>query len=287
VSGMQAQSKSRGKDMNYPGSGALSGVTMPNNRRWIGYRTSRSPVVTLVLSIGLLVGTTFGMLALSSGIASASTHIHWSIVPTPGGDIPEFLAVSCTTVSSCVGVGERGPFGPALAEAWNGASWTVNPPAITAGILSGVSCVAADDCVAVGYLTDFPNSPCPSFSTSAVAESWNGTSWSVLPTPSVDANCNSLTAVSCLNANYCVAVGSEGASPTQTLVETWNGAAWSVVASPNPDPSFDYLSSVSCTSSTNCVAVGGLYTSPYHDALIETWDGSTWTAASYFLEHWT
>ena len=41
-----------------------------------------------------------------------------------------------------------------LAEVWNGTSWTISNPSLPAGgsdgLLNGVSCTAADACVAVG-----------------------------------------------------------------------------------------------------------------------------------------
>jgi hypothetical protein len=56
---------------------------------------------------------------------------------------------------------------------------------------------------------------------------------------------------------------------------------WTVFPSANPGAGDNVLNGVTCLSSTNCLAVGS--TSPYGDApqaLIEQWDGATWTAVA-------
>jgi hypothetical protein len=90
-----------------------------------------------------------------------------------------------------------------LAEAWNGAKWTLQntpqPPHQATG-LGGVSCISARSCVAVGD----------------IVARWNGAHWSLEKTPAT----NQLHAVSCTGANRCVAVG----GPPAYQVET--GPAW-------------------------------------------------------------
>jgi hypothetical protein len=114
-----------------------------------------------------------------------------------------------------------------------------------------------------------------------LAEIWNGTSWSITPTPTLASGFNGLSSVSCTSATSCVAVGAYNNATTtireEPLVESWDGTTWSFVASPMPNPSnasLAALSSVSCVSPSDCVAVGrGGGTS----GLIETWDGTTWS----------
>jgi hypothetical protein len=65
-----------------------------------------------------------------------------------------------------------------------------------------------------------------------VAEQWNGTTWTVLTTPS-PATFSALLSVSCPSAAHCVAVGVS--SPTATgalspVAEVWDGTAWTVQA---------------------------------------------------------
>jgi hypothetical protein len=68
----------------------------------------------------------------------------------------------------------------------------------------------------------------------ALAEQWDGTAWTTVPTASGTAVDRALfSSVSCLSATDCVAVGNQGYTGL-TLIEQWNGSTWSVVPSPSP-----------------------------------------------------
>jgi len=68
-----------------------------------------------------------------------------------------------------------------------------------------------------------------------VAEAWNGTSWSLLRTPSPGSTNNELRGVSCTSASSCLAVGDDiGIGNGHTLAEIWNGTKWAVVPTPHP-----------------------------------------------------
>ena len=65
-------------------------------------------------------------------------------------------------------------------------------------------------------------------------EHWNGTSWSVVPSPATGTN-NYLNGVTASGSADVWAVGSylpSGSSSAQTLTLNWNGTAWSTVSSP-------------------------------------------------------
>ena len=95
-----------------------------------------------------------------------------------------------------------------------------------------------------------------------LVESWNGTSWSVVPSPNEGTESNNLFDISCVSPTSCVAVGSqyEGKKPkvSHTLIESWNGTTWSVVPSPNygKTKAINLLLGVSCVPPGSCVAVG-------------------------------
>ena len=67
-------------------------------------------------------------------------------------------------------------------------------------------------------------------------EHWNGTAWSIVPSPSPGSD-DLLTGVTTSNAASNVwAVGSDvpaGATQAQTLTLGWDGSAWTTVASPD------------------------------------------------------
>ena len=147
------------------------------------------------------------------------------------------------------------------AVAW-GAGWSVVPSPNLPGeedVLSGVSCVSADACTAVGY----------SYALSeAVAERWNGRTWSIQFHPGSRGAGSVLSGVSCVSADACTAVGLGATGP---LAERWNGTRW--VVQPTPAHS-GQLVGVSCLSARACTAVGAR---EHNDgALAEVWDGKRW-----------
>jgi hypothetical protein len=85
----------------------------------------------------------------------------WAIqtTPNPTGSLATvFEDVSCSTATSCVGVGDyvnSSNVLVTLAEAWNGTAWTVqstpNPAGSTANQLMAVSCVSASACESTGW----------------------------------------------------------------------------------------------------------------------------------------
>jgi hypothetical protein len=125
-------------------------------------------------------------------------------------------------------------------------------------------------------------------STTTLTESWNGSVWSIVPSPNPSGSTNALTGVSCLSSTNCVAVGNstDAAGDSTGFSEIWNGSNWSVVATSTPALSGDdsALESVSCTEGTSifCVAVGAVPTSqpPIEQPLIESWNGSSWSVMS-------
>jgi hypothetical protein len=154
--------------------------------------------------------------------------------------------------------------------------------------LSGVSCPDATDCEAVGTAANPSNG-----TNQTLVERMSGSAWSVTSSPDVGVE-SQLLAVSCVDPSDCMAVGdySSGVetgnppSPTmQPLAESWNGSTWSVSGVVNvdgPEVSQAQLDAISCTAGVddgpvNCVAVG--WTQPTGGALVETWNGSTWSVA--------
>ena len=90
-----------------------------------------------------------------------------------------------------------------------------------------------------------------------MTESWSGSAWSVVPSPSPGSVANALNGISCTAADSCTAVGNYLAGTTQlTLIESWNGTAWSVVPSPNAPDAASSLGGVSCPVATTCMAAG-------------------------------
>jgi hypothetical protein len=115
-----------------------------------------------------------------------------------------------------------------------------------------------------------------------LAESWNGTSWSMTSSLNTSATqYNDLSAVSCTGPSACTAVGFY--QPTtiteQTLIEYWNGTTWSIVSSTNAS-TFDSLAGVSCSGASTCTAVGSFSNGTNSQTLVEAWNGASWSTVS-------
>jgi hypothetical protein len=146
-----------------------------------------------------------------------------------------------------------------LVEAWDGNSWSIAPSPNSGNsddILRGVSCVPnAQRCVAVGeYTTVYSECNRPR---RTLVESWDGSSWSIVPSPNQGPGDSILESVSCVSAVACATVGLHRPAygNDSTLIEGWDGSAWSILPSPNPG-TYNDLEGVSCVSATACRATG-------------------------------
>ncbi len=217
-----------------------------------------------------------GLVLLGASVPASAQTLTWSVVPSPSpGSTSSLQGVSCVSAAACTAVGSYATSGASetLVESWNGTSWSVVPsPSPGAGpgdVLAGVSCVSAAACTAVGYYAIRVGRHYMT-----LVESWNGTSWSVVPSPNYGSGGNSLQGVSCVSAAACTAVGSYASNGKQrTLIESWNGTSWSVVPSPNPAGDHIDLYGVSCVSAAACTAVGAAG----GRTLVESWNGTTWS----------
>src|SRR5262249_46578012 len=110
-----------------------------------------------------------------------------------------------------------------------------------------------------------------------LVERWDGTSWSVVPTPAVPlatfAELHSVTALSSIDV---WAVGDYHLSgAAKPLIEHWDGTRWSIV--PGPSVLAGILFGVTALSSTDVWAVGGYAPVDFGQGLAEHWDGTSWS----------
>ncbi len=154
----------------------------------------------------------------------------------------------------------------------------VNPANST---LTGISCVTTSFCVAVGWTFEGEDQSVQISTWSTLAETWNGSRWSVIPTPATQGGSAQLFAVSCTTTTACEAVGYD--SGVQLAIgESWDGRQWHL--QPTPDPgginTITALEGIACTSSTSCKAVGWAQSSSAllpSGPLVEQWNGTAWT----------
>jgi hypothetical protein len=209
-------------------------------------------------------------------LAEARSSSGWAIqaapLPAAAGNIARFTTVSCSAATACTALGVlAGAFVlPAgFAERWDGSTWTVQPiasPATAASVvLSGITCAASTDCIAVGDYTPFASQA--SFT---LAEAWDGTGWTVQPSPNPPgAHGSTLAAVSCPTTTDCTAVGSSfsggpngGDTPPAALAERYTAPMpTSLTAAPQlvifPPPTGVGFGTVSATLTSGGSAVAG------------------------------
>ena len=223
-------------------------------------------------------------LGLSGAQAAAAGAWGIQVAPKPSGAKRATLAsVSCRSKTVCMAVGDV--YSSAFSERWDGHQWSVQRAASKkhwSMSLSAVSCFSRTGCVAVGSATS--RSDCGS----ELAEVWNGSQWSIQPTPD-NSDCSvfgpqqsaRLNDVSCVSARLCFAVGaaygfaSGAGALDNAFVERWNGRRWSMAALWNfaLGPNIE-LTGISCVSASACTAVGAAAESG--GGVIVRWDGKRW-----------
>ncbi len=189
----------------------------------------------------------------------------WQLQHLPAVPGPErwLRAVSCLSGKFCMAVGLSGQLTNSrpLAERWNGRHWSretvPQPPAGFGGELKGVQCTAPDACIAVG---DY-GSGVGQGGQKVLAERWNGSRWSVMPTPNPRGDTIELTGISCTSKSWCEAAGDYSHSGQGTffgLIEHWSGTRWRIehVAGPAGRADMFEFEAISCRARGSCAAVG-------------------------------
>ena|SRR5579862_5880492 len=212
------------------------------------------------------------------GVAQA----HEIALGTSFGSHGGLLSVTCTSATSCVGVGSDWNSQP-LVLAGDPATWSVaQAQEITLGSsfgafgdtgiassLASVTCTSSTSCVAVG--TDANGLP--------LVLVGNPATWSASQAQEINLGSSfgfpnyfgeALASVTCTSSTSCVAVGQDGNPEPFELAG--NPATWGVAQAHEIAVGGD-LSSIACTSTTSCVAVGQ---DENNAPLVLAGDPSTW-----------
>src|SRR5436190_2216654 len=195
----------------------------------------------------------------------------WSLVRSPnattGYNLLNGVAVVAANDVWTVGQAAIGSTYSTLVEHWNGVAWSIVPSPNVAGnsnVLEAISVVSANNIWAVGYSSD------SSFNNHPLTIHWNGATWSIVASPSV--NDDILFGVDAVASNDIWAVG-RSFQEAKTLTIHWDGSNWSIVSSPNGIGD-NILFGVAGLSTNDVWAVGNagsLATLAIH------WDGSSWS----------
>lgn len=159
---------------------------------------------------------------------------------------------------------------------------TVTSPNVGTGAnqLFGVAAVSANDVWAVGYSMGVTATD------QTLIEHWNGSAWSVVPSPNVGGGHNILYSVVAFAANNIVAVGDYRVTSgglLRTLMMSWDGSSWNVVTSPNSGTGDNSLYWISAVTPSDIWAVGeyrlGAGSGTYQ-TLTMHYDGTTWSVVT-------
>ena len=173
------------------GSSGTSTARHPYSLTWNGATWTTAPVVapwnaTALTGVSCVATTTcFATGSKRQGTFSDRWSGHWSIL-APMAKVAiyaSFGAISCWSSRLCAAAGSnaypRQP-GNILADRWNGAAWTV---AVNGGFLQGwlssADCVGPSVCFVVGWGTPEAGG----LQSTSVIEAWNGTTWTLEPSP--------------------------------------------------------------------------------------------------------
>ncbi len=206
--------------------------------------------------------------------------VSWTTSPSPDGPAAVQSALSGVAARTGSDAWAVGSFTRSnnlirtLVEHWDGTGWTrVKSPDAgqpAGGDLSGVDAIAADDVWAVGgYGQGAPGR--------TLIEHWDGTAWTIVPSPNKGPFPNSLADVAAVAPDDVWAVGTwfTKAFDDRTLTLHWDGTSWHRVKSPNAGPpkAANDLVSVTASATDDVWAVGvrGSHTLTMH------WDGTAWS----------
>ncbi len=138
--------------------------------------------------------------------------------------------------------------------------------------LNSVAVVSATDLWAVGYYD-----PTPGAQSQSLTLHWDGTNWSVVPSPNPGAFTR-LYGVTALAPDNVWAVGTsyDGGPQQTTVIEHWTGSSWTVVPSPNTTTYANILKAVTSLAPNDLWAVGLATAGTTSQTLTVHWDGTAW-----------
>jgi len=208
----------------------------------------------------------------------------WKIVKSPNGStqpVSNNLLLGATTIASN-DIWSVGYFnGNTLTEHWNGTQWTLihSPNGTSGSMLNAVSAVSSTDVWAVG-IQDTNGSV---NGNRTLIEHWDGTKWSVVPSPNASIEGDELYGVAAISANDVWSVGyfeNNAENLILPLLEHWNGTNWSIAQDPAVNSGINFVRAVAAFSTSDVWAVGYVVNGADNENLILHFDGTQWSILS-------
>jgi FG-GAP-like repeat len=237
---------------------------------------------TILLCATLAAAMVVACSAVLGSAAAAVCGSSWTTVTSaPEITVPQAIAAIAPDDIWVTGRKERGTQGITTgAEHWDGTSWTLVPTPNGAtgkgaeNALSGADGLSKNNVWAVGYSK--AGGPYKT-----LVGRWNGTQWSVVPSPNVGTSHNVLADVDAIQSDLAWAVGyfREGSS-RQTLLLRWNGTQWKTIPSPNPGAMSNTLLDVAAIAPNDVWAIGHKSSGAGYQSLILHYNGTNWEQVS-------
>ncbi|GAA3341201.1 hypothetical protein GCM10020358_31650 [Amorphoplanes nipponensis] len=236
------------------------------------------------------MGAGVALAAAAATPAAAATS--WAVLSTPNRGViaNELYGSAALSATSAWAAGSW--YDPNLAaprtliERWNGISWsTVTSPNATPyyNELRDIDATSATNAWAVGYANGAPGVNGQPRNTLAMR--WNGSRWSVVPTPQPGTNLRQLYGVKAFGPSDAWSVGwyHDASFHGEALLLHWNGTAWTQVTAPDPGTSGNSLEAVAGAAPDDVWAVGS-YTDSGDSGVLGHplalhYDGARWTRA--------
>jgi hypothetical protein len=222
----------------------------------------------------------------SPGKAVSLNGSGWLVVPSPsiGNADNNLAAVSAGSATDAWAVGSY--YAPsntnvlaAMAEHFDGTRWTEFPlpnVGLNENSLLGVSELPNGHAWAVGYFVN------ASYQQQTLIQSYDGTAWKVVASPSPGARQNILYGVTALADNDVWAVGTQKDSNDvfHTLTMHWDGSTWRAVSAVEAGASGNQFYAVANAGGT-VYATGQQSGSTFpSQILVEKWTGKAWSVVS-------
>ncbi|MBO0868039.1 MAG: hypothetical protein J2P15_05695 [Micromonosporaceae bacterium] len=204
----------------------------------------------------------------------------WSVVPSPApGSTSPFSdvilnSVAVASATDAWAVGSDFNDRTVLIEHWDGTAWSqvaAPNPSTHDNELNGIAIVSATDAWAVGSAAFAAGD---GFCNRALTEHWNGSQWTEVATPKVDAiSCVVLHGVAASASGDVWAVGT---AALQALTEHFDGSKWRVV--PSATTGTTVLYGVTSLGTGDAWAVGDGSAASSGSTFTEQWNGGSWKA---------
>lgn len=210
---------------------------------------------------------------------STAVACAWKVVaaPSPGIGSVALRGLDALGPRNIWAVGSKTAQGATLAEHWNGSRWSVVSTPNKSGFtqLEDVTAISSDNVWAVGFYV-----PSGGSHPKTLIEHWNGTKWSVVPSPNPLNGSNLLFGVDAVGVKNIWAVGGNNLEPSvgsKQITLQWNGSAWRQRSGLSIASG---LQDVAAIEATNVVAVGHTGTIGSSTPLIQRYNGSGWRSVA-------